>query len=220
MSDVNIHRKVATDANEGSETFVYFYSFNQLIGEGYIFSMEKMMGGDLVHKLNCEKVNYVESSQSWNLTGCTERTIRGGRESLRFRSSIDTTFLLKPDDIYVKDLKAESMALNELYSYIDLEKMRGSDILDELVLEKYRRFAYPFAGLVLTLIGFSVSTQKTRGGTAFQLGIGLVISFIFVVLVMVGQALVGDRFPAWLAVWYPNIVFFFVGLIALRLAPK
>jgi lipopolysaccharide export system permease protein len=89
-----------------------------------------------------------------------------------------------------------------------------------MIMEKYRRFAYPFAAIILTLIGFAVSTKKRRGGTPLQIGIGLVINFVYVLLVVMGQAIIGDNAPAWIAVWIPNIVFFIVAVFMLRIAPK
>ena len=218
--ETNIHRKVSSDKEKDEETFVYIYSFNQLIGEGYIFSMERVVSGDIVEKINCDRIFWNDSLQNWTLFDCNQRKMSREKESLRFIRKLDTTFLLSPDDIYIKEQKAESLPLNKLYTYIDLEKERGSDIVDELILEKYERFAYPFAAIILAIIGFSVSTKKRRGGTALQLGIGLVLSFIFVVLIVAGQAMVGDDFPAWFAVWYPNIIFAGLALVLLWLAPK
>ena len=56
------------------------------------------------------------------------------------------------------------MTLPELYNYIELEEMRGSDILEELYIEKYRRYADPVAVIILTLIGFAMSSRKIPGG--------------------------------------------------------
>lgn len=220
MNDMNIHRKVATDELENSHTFVFIFSYNQLINEGYNFSMEKMIGSDIVQKINCERISWVDSTESWKLTKCHRRKLQQRREQLTFEREIDTTFLLTPDDIYVKELRAESLPLDQLYTYIDLERERGSDILKDLVMEKYERFAYPFAAFVLTLIGFSVSTRKTRGGTALQIGIGLVISFVYVALVVIGQKMTGDSLPIWVGIWYPNVLFFLISLVLLRIAPK
>lgn len=218
--ETNIHKKVATNP-DGSETFVYLYSFNQLEGEGYIFSMENVKNMDLQEKLTAGKIKWIDSTQSWIAQDVRiHQFLPNGEENLIFKDRIDTAFSLTPDDIYIKEMKAESMPLDELYKSIELERDRGSGLEEELTLEKYERFAYPFAALILTIIGFSVSTKKRRGGTALQIGIGLIISFIYVLLVVTGQQLIGDKMPAWLAVWIPNITFAIIGLFMLRVAPK
>lgn len=221
MKDVNIHKKVADDIENGQETFVYLYSFNQLINEGYMFSMEEFQGTQIVTKLTASKINWNDTLQSWKIENVRIHNFNpDGSEEIVFRDNLDTTFSLTPDDIFIKEMKAESLPLDQLYKSIELETIRGSGLAEELEMEKYERYAYPFAAIILTLIGFSVSTKKRRGGTALQIGIGLVISFIYVLLVVTGQALIGGSMPAWLAVWLPNIVFSIIGIIMLKFAPK
>lgn len=218
--DVNIHKKIDFNAETGQETFVYLYSFNQLINEGYMFSMEVIRDKDIVKKLNANKIIWNDTLENWRLENVKVHTFNGASENITEIPTMDTTFLLTPDDIFIKEMRAESLPLDQLNSSIDLEKMRGSGLAEALEMERYERFAYPFSAIILTLIGFSVSTKKRRGGTPLQIGIGLVIAFMYVLLVVTGQAIAGDNIPAWLTVWIPNMVFFLVALVMLRLAPK
>jgi lipopolysaccharide export system permease protein len=148
------------------------------------------------------------------------RTFQGDKEFLVRRPFIDTTFLLTPDDIVVKEMKAESLDIWELQKYIKDEELRGSDILKDLNIEKYRRYSDPVALIILTLIGFAMSCRKSRGGTALQIGVGAVVSIAYIALLMLATLFVGDSFPAWLAVWLPNIIFFPLSLFLLASAPK
>ncbi len=218
--DINIHKKIDFDQETGQETFVYLYSFNQILQEGYMFSMEVIRDKDIVKKLNASKIIWNDTLENWRLEGVKVHTFGPEGETLTKRTSMDTTLLLTPDDIFIKEMRAESIPLNELYTSIELEEMRGSGLAPDLIRESYERYAYPFSTIILTLIGFSVSTKKRRGGTPLQIGIGLVIAFIYVLLVVTGQALVGDSLPVWLTVWIPNIVFLGVALFMLRIAPK
>jgi lipopolysaccharide export system permease protein len=213
-STSNIHKKVAPD------TYVYFNYFNERIKEGNTFSMEKVVNGDVVFKLQARKIVWVDSTQSWRMTRVNIRRIDKLKETLQLRASMDTTFLLTPDDIYIKEQKAESMTLPQLLEYIRLEEMRGSDILSDLYIERHRRFTDPFAIIVLTIIGFAMSSRKVRGGVALQIGLGLLMAFLYIVLLFAGQALIGDSFPAGLAVWLPNLIFLPVSLILVRMSPK
>jgi lipopolysaccharide export system permease protein len=220
MTDTNIHKKIGYDEKTGLETFVYLYSFNQWSNEGYLFSMEVVSEQELLKKLDATKIKWNKANENWELENVSVHTFYNGKEELYKLPKMDTTLLLTPDDIYIKDMHAESMTLSELSEKIDLEKMRGSGLDEEMIVEKYRRYAYPFAAIILTLIGFAVSTKKVRGGTPLQIGIGLVINFIYILLIVTGQALIGDKFPVWVAVWLPNMVFFAVAVFMLRIAPK
>ncbi|MEZ4830096.1 MAG: LptF/LptG family permease, partial [Bacteroidia bacterium] len=213
-SNKNIHKKVASD------TFIYISYYNERKAEGLTFALERFKDGDIVTKIQARRIYWVDTAQVWMLRDVRVRDIEGGKETLRFYTEIDTTFLLTPDDIYIKEQKAESMPLGELTHYIKLEEMRGSDILEELYIEKNRRFSDPVAIIILTLIGFAMSSRKSRGGIALQIGLGLLICFIYVALLFAGQAFVGNSFPPWLAVWMPNFIFLPLSVFLLEIAPK
>jgi lipopolysaccharide export LptBFGC system permease protein LptF len=48
----------------------------------------------------------------------------------------------------------------------------------------------------------------------------LVISFQYILLVVVGQAIFGEDMPKWIGVWFPNMLYFLVAVLLLRIAPK
>lgn len=214
MEERNIHKKVAPG------TYVYMNSYNQLINEGYLFALDMVEDGKLKTKISSQKIIWQDSLKTWQLIGVTYRQFTDQGEYLYFKPTIDTSFILSPDDIYQKDGYAESLTLNELYTYIQLETDRGSDILEELIIEKYERFAYPLAAIILTLIGLPMSSRKSRGGIAMSIGLGLVFCFLYVILLLTSQAFIGDTFPAWLAIWLPNMLFFVLGVFLIRNAKQ
>lgn len=218
--ELNIHKKIGFDETTGIETFIYLYSYHQYNKEGYMFSMEVVKDKDILKKLDAGKIVWNDSLENWRLENVKVHTFNGKEESLYTLPSMDTTFLLTPDDIFIKEMRAKSLPLDDLYTTIELEKIRGSGLAEELIREKYERFAYPFSAIILTLIGFSVSTRKRRGGTPLQIGIGLIIAFAYVLLVVTGQAIAGENIAPWLTVWIPNIIFFIIAVIMLRVAPK
>lgn len=216
----NIHKKIGNNTETGEETFIYIYSFSQYSQRGTLFSMEVMRDKDIVRKIDANEIIWQDSLKSWRLQDVKIHDFNGRQERITNIPTMDTTMLLTPDDIVIKEMHAESIPLNVLSDNIELEALRGSGLEEELTLELYRRYAYPFAAIVLTLIGFSVSTKKRRGGTPLQIGIGLIFAFAYVLLVVAGQAIIGDKLPAWVSVWLPNVIFFLVALGLLRVAPK
>ncbi len=216
-SNRHVHKKVAPD------TYVYISYYNENKKEGSNFALEKFEGDRIETKMRAKRIVWIDSTESWLLQDQVEVRhfdVDGLEERLDFRENIDTTFVLTPDDIYIKEQWAESMTLPDLLEYIDLEEMRGSDILRELYIERHRRFSDPVAILILTLIGFAMSSRKRRGGIAIQIGLGLLICFFYVALLIIGQSLVGDDVPTWAGVWLANLVFFPFSLWLLRQAPK
>jgi len=218
--DVNIHKKIDYNEETGQETFIYLYSFNQLQNEGYMFSMEVIHDKDIIRKLNASKIIWNDTLGNWRLENVKVHHFEEKSERIVEIPTMDTTFLLTPEDIFIKKEKAETMTLDKLYPSVELERMRGSGLDLPLEIEIYKRYAYPFAMIILTIIGFAVSSQKRRGGTPLQIGIGLVIAFAYVIMVVTGQSLAGENIPTWLSVWTPNFIFFFIGVFLLRIARK
>lgn len=214
INNRNMHKKVAED----SYMFIGFY--NSARSEGTTVGFEKVVDEETVIKLDARKMNWIDSLEVWRLKDVRIRTIDGRKEVLTFHDQIDTAFLMTPDDLYVKDQKAETMTLPELVEYIELEEMRGSDILRELYIERHRRYSDPVALVILTMIGFAMSTRKTRGGVALQIGIGLGICFVYIALLVMGQAFVDVDFPAFVGVWLANIIFLPISIILLLIVPK
>jgi lipopolysaccharide export system permease protein len=211
----NLHRKIGPDG------FAYMYSFNQLENAAYMAMLEHFADGRLTTRVSSYRMEYLPATGHWLLYEARIRRFApDGTESLEFRSRLDTAILLRPDDIYVRENYAESLDLDQLREYIALEKLRGSDFLHTLEQEWNERFAYPLASIILTFLGVALSTRKRRGGIALQLGIGFILSFVYVFLLATAQAAIGTAAPAWVGVWLPNAIFAVLTVILLRLAPK
>jgi LPS export ABC transporter permease LptF/LPS export ABC transporter permease LptG len=95
------------------------------------------------------------------------------------------------------------------YNY-DLIKARYYEI------EFHRRFALPFACLVLAMVGIPLGLSARKGGksTGFVLTILLVVVYYFFSLLGVQMARQGRMSP-WFGSWMGNIFFFVCGLILL-----
>ncbi len=214
INNRNVHKRIAAD------TYMSIGFYNSARMEGTTVGFEQVEDEKIILKMDARKMTWIDSLEIWQLRDVRIRTIDSTREVLTFRDEIDTTFMLTPDDIYVKDQKAETMTLPQLVNYIELEEMRGSDILRELYIERHRRFSDPVALIILTLIGYAMSTRKTRGGVALQIGLGLGICFVYVALLVMGQAFVDVDFPAFVGVWLANIVFLPIAIGLLMVVPK
>ncbi len=113
------------------------------------------------------------------------------------------------------------MTFGELHRYIKQEKLKGVEEIVFFDMEKHNRIASPFSMLVMTLIGVSLSSRKLRGGIGMHLGLGILLTFAYILLMRVTTvfATVGDLPPA-IAAWIPNLIFGIIGLYLLRSAPK
>ncbi|PWM07009.1 MAG: hypothetical protein DBY02_07100, partial [Coprobacter fastidiosus] len=77
------------------------------------------------------------------------------------------------------------------------------------------------ASFILTVIGMSLSSRKVKGGMGVNIGIGLLLSFSYILFSTVSStfAVSGATSPR-VAVWLPNIVYSIIAVYLYRKAPK
>src|SRR5258706_477953 len=68
---------------------------------------------------------------------------------------------------------------------------------------------------------FSLASRKVRGGIGFHLGVGIALSFAYIVFMQIGTTYASKgEFPPLLSVWIPNIIFAAIAYYLFRKAPK
>jgi lipopolysaccharide export system permease protein len=85
----------------------------------------------------------------------------------------------------------------------------------------YNKFAYPFANLILILIGVPIASVRRRGGQAVRFAIGLSIAFLYLSTQKLAEPLgyAGTLSPV-VTAWLPHVTFALVALIVLWWARK
>ena len=213
--DRNIHLQITPG------TFIYVENYNNSTNFGNKFSLEKFKNGQLYYKFRAEKLEWDSITNKWHFEDYYIRTIDGMDEKIYKGKELDTTLKLQPSDLYYYKEDFEVMNFWELNKFIEDEKLKGSDKVKIYEVEKNKRIASPFATIILTLIGVSLSSRKVRGGIGMHLGLGITITFAFILFMQISTvfATFGNLSPA-LAVWIPNIIFGLLGIFLLKTAPK
>jgi lipopolysaccharide export system permease protein len=212
----NIHRQ------ESKNILIYMGNYNPLSERGQNFTIEKFNdSGRLESKLSSSSVIYDTAKHKWTALNYYIRKINGNSEEFTRGSQIDTTLSISPDDLSRDPGFVGTMTYNELNNYIDLLRLQGSDELKLFLIEKHRRIANPFAVFILTLIGVTLSSRKIRGGIGMNIGIGLILSFSYILFLQFASqfSLKGNLGPM-LAMWIPNILYSIIGLVLYKMAPK
>jgi len=213
--DEHIHLQISPG------TFVYMESFNIKNNNGYRFTLERFKGNKLEYKLMADRIVWDTISNHWLIENYTVRTIDGMRENIRQGTHLDTTLNLLPAELYIKKENYEEMTLGELQHYIKQEKLKGAEEIVFYDMEKYNRLASPFSMLVMTLIGVSLSSRKLRGGIGMHLGLGILLTFAYILLMRVSTVFATfGNLPPYIAAWIPNLIFTIIGLLLLKSAPK
>ena len=211
----NVHIKIGPDA------YVYLESYNNTNNTGYQFSLEHIEGNQLLGKVNSENITWNDSIKKWTLNDYTYRTFVGEKELVRKGERLDTAIDLSPKDFESQYMIHETMTLTELNKHIDKLQMRGAENTEVFLIEKYERYSYPFAIVILTIIGVIMSARKARGGAALQISIGFVLAFIYILLVIMSRSVAnaGSLSPL-IGAWIPNVLFVIVGSVLYKTVPR
>lgn len=215
FSQRNVHLKIAP------EIYVYLESYDNISHTGYRFTMERIKGTKLLSKLEANKITWSDSLGKWHLPNYTVRYINGTKEQLTQGNALDTLIGMRPKDFESKHLFNEQLTLPELNEYIALLRLRGADNVERYLVEKYERLAYPFAIIILTVIGVVVSSRKSREGTGFQIAFGFVLAFVYILLIIMSRSFAQKGgIPPQLSAWIPNTLFIIIGYIMYLRTPK
>jgi lipopolysaccharide export system permease protein len=213
--DNNLHFQIAK--NE----FMYIENFNLTDSSGYKFAYEKFNNGKLIYKLRADRLQWNAKNKKWLVKNYAERTNDSLKETLRFGKDSLIQYHFTPSDLKRDDNAMEALNATELDKKIAELKMRGADDVSFYEIEKYKRMAFPFAIPILTLIGVSLSARKVRGGSGLHIGIGIALSFAYIMFQQVSKTFsTNGNLPAIIGVWIPNVVFGTIAIFLYRLAPK
>jgi len=215
FNDMNIHRQVSPG------TFVYLENYDLHTKAGWKFSLEKFDGLEMTYKLKAERIEWDSIRERWKISNYFVRDIKGMEESIQKGALLDTILPFKPVDFTEDFEEVKVMNYFVLQEHIKKKELRGDPDIIKYKVKKYERIALPFATLILTLIGVSVSSRKVRGGIGFHLGFGLALTFIYILFSQIFTVLATfGNFPPLLAVWIPNIIFGIIAILLIRMAPK
>lgn len=194
----------------------YITHFDNVTKSGYGFSLDKFVDKKLVSHLTAQSIQYDTLSDrrfSWTIRDYKIRTLKGMREKLTSGSKLDTIIVMEPKDFFYVRGQQETMTVPELKEFIGRQKLRGAAGVSTFEVEYYKRFATPFAAFILTLIGVSLSCEKRKGGMGISLGVGLALSFAYILFQTVSATFATNAgLAAVIAVWIPNAVFALIAL--------
>jgi len=214
-TESNIHIKVAPD------TYAYISRYYSSGNTGYNFTLEQIQDGQLLAKLSADRIVWDTAINSWSVKNWKLRVLQEKGEIYTTGESLDTLLSITPNDFDLPVNHHETLKLPELSRQIEKLEERGADNVNYYKIERYVRYMSPFAAIILTFIGVILSSRKTRGGSGFQIALGFLLAFIYIILFLLSRtfAEAGTAYPI-LAVWLPNIVFAVTGLVLYKTVPR
>ena len=214
-NDRDIHRQLEPGV------FIYMQSYNIKLDVGYQFSIEHFVNRKLVSKLMSDNIKWDRGRKKWVINNYYIRDLSGPQEVITSGTVKDTTLRMLPSDFGQQSDKQQTMDFWQLNDYIKDLKLRGVDNISRYEKEKYQRTAGPISTFILCIIGVSLASRKMRGGMGLHLGLGLFLSFSYIMFMQVSTifAMKGG-FNTLLAVWLPNMVYSIIAIALYRWSSK
>lgn len=202
----------------------YIQHYDNNMKHGYGFCLDKFQEKKLISHLTATDVQYDTISDSkyhWKLSNWKVRQLKGLREHITSGAEKDTLIQMEPMDLVYSKGQQETLTSPELKDYISKQINRGSGNVAQYQVEYYKRIASSFASFILTIIGASLSARKRKGGMGLYLGIGLALSFAYIMFQTISATFaINANFPPMLAAWMPNIVFAVIAFVCYLKAPN
>jgi lipopolysaccharide export system permease protein len=193
--------------------------FNEESRTAYKVSIQDFDPADLtrlVSRKDMEQLTYDSISGNWNAYSLTERRFQPLGEDLQVSpAKVLIGLNFKPKDLLMKQQKAEEMNFPELRAAIINQKNSGNDPT-ALQIEYHSRYAFAVTGFIVVLFGLPFSTNKRRGGLAVQVGLNILITFVYLVMLKVVQAFgINGSLNPLLTAWLVNALFLIAAIINL-----
>jgi len=188
-------------------TILYIETFRLTSNTGYRSSLEHFDNKTLKMRITADRIVY-DSAYNWHFDNYTRRDFNGMYESLSRGSRLDTIIPMQPKELFITAMQAQQMTNPELRAYMERQRQRGAGNIQAFENEWHKRFASPIGAFIMTLLGFTMSCKKVRGGMGKNLGIGIALSagYILFSTVSASFAVSGTMSP-FMAAWLPNFVF-------------
>ena len=213
-------RNIQLEVDSGVVAYMERYeNYNKT---GYRFSLDKFEDHKLVSHLTARRITYDTTSyHKWIIRDYMIREMRGMKEVITRGERIDSIIKMEPQDFLITRGQQETMTSPQLREYIQKQKQRGFANIKEFEVEYHRRIAMSFAAFILTAIGLSLSSRKVKGGMGLHLGIGLALSFSYILFQTISATFaINGNMPPALAIWIPNILYLFIAIYLYHKAPK
>ncbi len=205
------------------DTFTYagMRSYDTTAKQGSGFFLERVKGNQVVYNLRSETITWDTSKRQWRLETVIERNINGLKEDVKL---VPTRYLklgYRPTDISEDEFKKDKLKTPALERLIRQEQIRGSEGVNAIKYERYRRDASAVAVIVMTLIAAILACRKIRGGSGFHLAFAFIIGVTFIVFDKFSMVFsTKGNLPPIIAAWLPDFIFALIALWLYRRAPK
>ncbi len=175
----------------------------------------------LIMRIDAPQMKFDTTKKAWIIDKAVIHYFKGEKDSIAFANKMIIDSLnFEPKDVLRKQRKPQEFTLTELQEAINDFKRSGNDPT-RLEIEYHSRIAFAWASLITLLFALPISVNKRGSGLALQIGINLLITFVYLAFMQISQAFGknGALNPV-LTAWLANIIFFIGAVINIYRAER
>jgi len=204
-----------------SNTYIGIRGYDTISKTGNGFFVQRFASNKLLYSLRADNFNWDTAAKKWKLDNVLERNLNGISENVKHSATMLMNYNFKPVDLRRDEYLKDQMPTPALDQYIKQERIRGSEGLSTLLVERYNRDAIPASVLILTVIGAVLASRKVRGGSGLHLALGVIISVTYILFSRFSIVFATKgSFTPFLAAWMPNLLFGLLAFYLYKKAPK
>ena len=203
------------------DSYIGIKGYDTVSKTGSGFFLQQFKDNKMLYNLRASNFSYDTATKKWKLYTVSERTLHDINETVISSQQKIVNYNFRPIDLRKDDYLKDQMTTPDLNDFIEREKVRGSEMLSTLLVERYNRDAIPASVLILTVIGVSLASRKVRGGSGAHIALGVVLSMVYILFSRFSVVFATKgSFTPWLASWTPNIIFGLLAFILYRRAAR
>jgi lipopolysaccharide export system permease protein len=167
-------------------------------------------------RVDAASLTYDTLKNIWIANNGTQRDFNGQKQKVDYFTTLDIPNLnFSPSDLLKKQTRPSEMDLTELNELIKAQESAGNDPTSTLI-EYHSRIAFAMTSVIVVLFGLPISANKRKGGIASQVGLNILVTFLYLVFMKVSQAFGknGALNPV-LTAWLANFLFMIAAAINL-----
>ena len=224
-SEANLQERIFNDDFEGLIIYI-----NEIPGQG-----KHMQGIVISDKRESEVPSLIIGEEGMIISDQNERKVtlrlfngsihRAANDSLTYQKAIFKTYdmnlqLSNEESENDTEIKYSEQSIAALLKLIT-ERSKENKSLIKIQTEIHKRFAFPFACVVLGLVGIPFGAYRRKGNRSYGFVLCIIILFLYYVFLNFGETMAkrGILYPA-LGIWLPNVVLGIMGCYLLSVVGR
>lgn len=175
----------------------------------------------MTERIDAVTLQYDSLKHSWTAFNGIKRDFFNRQQKAEYFTNIEIKNLnFSPADLLKKQTRPSEMNLTELNELIKSQKAAGNDPTSTLI-EYHSRIAFAMTSVIVVLFGLPISANKRKGGIASQVGLNILVTFLYLVFMKISQAFGknGSLNPV-ITAWFANFIFLAAAALNLWRARK